>query len=230
MGRIKGKRPSPATVISIVALIFAVTGTAVAGMATVSVLSKKEKQQTRNIAKDEINKAAPGLSVANAINAQSAANAAQLGGSPPGAFQQRVAGSCTDDRAISAIAANGSVTCEGAVIPIDLSGPAVDTDPPSKQIGDLQIISVCPKSAEHGVSMFNNGSSAATLNWFYSDGTTVSAGGEFLVGHIFKFDGKRLEGQFIFSSPSAKITVNLHAFDAGSSCEINGTAVFAPSS
>jgi hypothetical protein len=80
MGRIRAKRPSPATVISIVALIFAVTGTAVAGVATISVLSKKEKKQTRNIAKKEINKAAPGLSVANAANAE------KLGGQPPSGF------------------------------------------------------------------------------------------------------------------------------------------------
>jgi len=75
MGRSNGKKPSPAIVISIVALVFAVAGTAVAGVATISVLSKKEKKQTRKIARNEINKAAPGLSVAHAANAESAANA-----------------------------------------------------------------------------------------------------------------------------------------------------------
>lgn len=93
--RLEGKMPSPATAISIVALLFAVAGTAMAGVATVSVLSKKEKKQTRNIAKGEINKAAPGLSVANAANAanatsaQSATNAQNantLQGQGPGAF------------------------------------------------------------------------------------------------------------------------------------------------
>lgn len=78
--RIRNKRPSPATAISIVALVFAVAGTAVAGVATVSVLTKKEKKQTRSIAKDEIQKAAPGLSVANAVSAQNAASADALGG------------------------------------------------------------------------------------------------------------------------------------------------------
>jgi hypothetical protein len=75
--RIKGRVPSPAIVISIAALVFAVAGTALAGVATVSVLSKKEKKQTRNIAGDEIKKAAPGLSVANA---------AQLAGKPSGDY------------------------------------------------------------------------------------------------------------------------------------------------
>jgi hypothetical protein len=77
MRRIKGRAPSPAIVISIVALVFAVAGTAVAGVAAVSVLSKKEKKQTRNIAGDQIKKAAPGLSVANA---------AQLAGKPSGDY------------------------------------------------------------------------------------------------------------------------------------------------
>lgn len=69
MGRIRGKGPSPALVVSIIALVFAVAGTAVAGVATISVLSKKEKKQTRKIAKSEIKKAAPGLSVASADSA-----------------------------------------------------------------------------------------------------------------------------------------------------------------
>ena len=56
-------------VVSIIALVFAQAGSAAAGVATISVLSKKEKKQTRNIARDEINKAAPGLSVASAANA-----------------------------------------------------------------------------------------------------------------------------------------------------------------
>jgi hypothetical protein len=72
--RLGGKRPSPATVISIVALVFAVTGTAVASVATVSVLSKKEKKQTRNIADAEIGKAAPGLSVKHADSAGAVAD------------------------------------------------------------------------------------------------------------------------------------------------------------
>jgi hypothetical protein len=83
MGRIRGKKPSPAMIVSVVALVFAVAGTSVAGVATISVLTKKEKKQTRNIAKDEINKAAPGLSVARAANADA------LGGKPASAYQEK---------------------------------------------------------------------------------------------------------------------------------------------
>ena len=75
MERLRGSKPSPAMVVSIIALVFALAGSAAAGVATVSVLNKKEKKQTRNIARDEINKAAQGLSVANATNATSAISA-----------------------------------------------------------------------------------------------------------------------------------------------------------
>ena len=67
------KRPSASMVLSIIAVVFSIAGTGAASVATISVLSKKEKKQTRNIAKGEINKAAPSLSVANAAN---------LGGQP----------------------------------------------------------------------------------------------------------------------------------------------------
>jgi hypothetical protein len=66
MERLRGRKPSPAMVVSIIALVFALAGSAVAGVATVSKLSKKEKKQTRNIADSEINKLAPGLSVKSA--------------------------------------------------------------------------------------------------------------------------------------------------------------------
>jgi hypothetical protein len=66
MERLKGRKPSPAMVVSIIALVFALAGSAAAGVATISALSKKEKKQTRNIADSEVNKLAPGLSVKSA--------------------------------------------------------------------------------------------------------------------------------------------------------------------
>jgi hypothetical protein len=74
------KRPSAPMVLSIIAVVFSLAGTGAASVATISVLSKKEKKQTRNIAKDEIRKAAPGLSVASAKNADT------LGGQPASFF------------------------------------------------------------------------------------------------------------------------------------------------
>jgi hypothetical protein len=95
MERLKGRKPSPAMVVSIIALVFALAGSAAAGVATISVLSKKEKKQTRNIAKDEINKAAPGLSVASAETAKSA-NTANTANSANTANTANTAASATN--------------------------------------------------------------------------------------------------------------------------------------
>ena len=79
----KRLRPSPAMIVAILALIAAIGGTAFAA----SGLTGKEKRQTRNIAKQQVNRLASGLSVAkakqatNADSATSAANAGQLEGS-----------------------------------------------------------------------------------------------------------------------------------------------------
>jgi hypothetical protein len=74
--RFSRKRPSPAIVISVVALVFAMAGT---GLATISVLSKHEKTQVRNIANKQIHKKASGLSVASAETAKRADTANTAG-------------------------------------------------------------------------------------------------------------------------------------------------------
>ena len=67
----KGRRPSPAMVVAVVALVAALAGTGVA--ATISVLDKGEKKQVKKIARKQANKRitkrAPNLSVANADSA-----------------------------------------------------------------------------------------------------------------------------------------------------------------
>ncbi len=79
--RWRGRRPSPAIVVGVVALIVALAGTAVAG---VSVLDNREKKQVRKIARKQadarITKRAPNLSVGSAENATNAADAAAVGG------------------------------------------------------------------------------------------------------------------------------------------------------
>jgi hypothetical protein len=62
------RRPSPAMVVAIVALIAALGGTAI-GAAFVT------KKQSKKIAKNQVNKLAPGLSVASAKSADNATNA-----------------------------------------------------------------------------------------------------------------------------------------------------------
>jgi hypothetical protein len=62
------RRPSPAMIVAIVALIAALSGTAI-GAAFVT------KKQSKKIAANQVNKLAPGLSVASAKSADSASNA-----------------------------------------------------------------------------------------------------------------------------------------------------------
>jgi hypothetical protein len=70
MSRVARMKPRPPVLVALLALVVAVAGTAVAGpLAGKSVLSKKEKKQTRNIATNIVNQSAPGLSVAKAANA-----------------------------------------------------------------------------------------------------------------------------------------------------------------
>ena len=58
------------------ALVIALAGTAMAAPTAIkSVLNKQEKKQVKNIAKGQVNELGPGLSVANAANAQSATSA-----------------------------------------------------------------------------------------------------------------------------------------------------------
>jgi hypothetical protein len=68
---LRGKRPSPAMVVAVLALSLAVVGTAAAGVATISAFSHKEKRQVKKIANKQIRKKASGLSVQQAESADS---------------------------------------------------------------------------------------------------------------------------------------------------------------
>lgn len=72
----KGRRPSPAMIVAMTALVVALAGTAMAAPTAIkSILNKKEKKQAKNIAKNQINALAPGLSVKHADTAGSADSA-----------------------------------------------------------------------------------------------------------------------------------------------------------
>jgi hypothetical protein len=72
----KERKLSPSMVVAIAALVCSLTGMGVASVATISVLSKKEKKQTRKIADREVRRLAPRLSVAAAGRADTAGTAA----------------------------------------------------------------------------------------------------------------------------------------------------------
>jgi hypothetical protein len=113
MGRIRGSRPSPAIVLAAVALVAALAGTALAGSdATTSAINKKKvKKIATKQATKQINKLAPGLSVASAdtaASANTAANAQALGGKPPSAYASPTSYRIEQvNRNLPSIAANG---------------------------------------------------------------------------------------------------------------------------
>ncbi len=237
-------RRSPAMVVAVIALIAALGGSAIAANG----LTGTQKKQTRKIATRVFNSAIAGASVARAgvadtaTNAKSAetathaksadtathaTNADQLGGVTASEYQHKLQGSCTNNGAIAAVEPSGVITCVTPVKAINVtpsSGEAEFVDLGS----GLQLAAVCHDGGQVEIVFQDVGSSPATLNWFYSNGTAVSASGTSLAAELgseaFSFSSARIEGQFIYAVGPNVITVNLHAFDAGSGCEVRGTA------
>jgi hypothetical protein len=111
------RRPSPAMIVAVVALSFALAGSAIAGTdaATRDVSKSQVKKIAKKQAKKQINKLASGLSVANAQNAQNAVNAQNAENA-----QTAVVGSA---------AAYASINFNGTV----------ETDSPSKNISNATV-------------------------------------------------------------------------------------------
>ena len=112
----------------------------------------------------------------------------------------------------------------------------------------LQVATICHDGGAVKIAFQNLESDDATLNWWYgmhpykaqptgsnpglvnASGVGVNAYGLVVrAGYEqdFWFIGVQIEGQFIFANNEGN-TVNLHAFDGTTFCEVRGTAVFAP--
>lgn len=113
----------------------------------------------------------------------------------------------------------------------------------------LQVATICHDGGAVKIAFQNLESDDATLNWWYgmhpykaqptgsnpglvnASGVGVNAYGLVVrAGYEqdFWFIGVQIEGQFIFANNEGNTTVNLHAFDGTTFCEVRGTAVFAP--
>jgi hypothetical protein len=111
--------------------------------------------------------------------------------------------------------------------------PAAGTIPPFNDLGHGLRLSTACHTPQVLVEFENFESGDVTLNFLYSDGTIVTATGTVLPpnplpGFQVLFENKRIEGQFIIAHDGGNTTVNLHAFDGGTFCEIQGTAQFGP--
>ena len=256
------KAPSPAFVISLMALFVALGGTAYAAT-SLPANSVGAKQLKKNavtspkikngaVTAAKINVA--GLTVPSAEHATSAESAKsaasataathagtadhattsdQLGGVPASAYQRRVAGTCST--ALTAVDPSGSVACAPrTVVPLDLLLAEGTGSADGVQVGGLGIIMNCESQFNNkNVEFFNFNATQAesTINWLYFDGALNADGmaAGYNNGKAVNFAGKRIEGQFIFSVHNQEeVTVNLHAIDLGSTCELTGTAEYGP--
>jgi hypothetical protein len=178
--------------------------------------------------------AANATSVTNAtqaITATHATNVDRLGGSPPSFFQDRMFPSCTDGAAITF--GPGTFVCSTTISPI-VATPASGEEPETGTPASLNLQFRCHSTAMDltRVDFHNGTNTTVTLNWIYSDGTTVNASGVAIAPfgeYDVSYSGKRIEGQFIYADVASVTTVKLHAYDGGSFCEVRGTAVYAGS-
>ncbi|MGB2875214.1 MAG: hypothetical protein WBB76_07030, partial [Gaiellaceae bacterium] len=166
----------------------------------------------------------------NATNATRATNADQLGGTPASDYLRRVQGTCPSNTPIWTFHEDGAVFCLQlpTVNPISMTPSAGQNL--YTTVGRVLVQVICHGITGVVMNFDNQGPGAATLNWIYSDGTTVSASGTSLAENTqqtISFSGKRIEGQFIFANGFSVSTVKLHAFDGGTFCEVRGTGLFA---
>ena len=147
-------------------------------------------------------------------------------------IQRRVTGTCTEPKGITSIGADGSVTCASPVFAIRLF-PNAGSNSPIDFTGSgpgLALSTTCHIGPLTLLLITNTGASPATLNWFYSDGSEVFAGGTSVAAGAdfpFELSSRRIEGQFVFSDETGVSTINLHALDGGTACETLGTLEWA---
>jgi hypothetical protein len=158
MERFRNARPSPAIVIVALALVAALAGTALAGPDAVT--SAITKKKVKKIARKQIKKLAPGLSVANAETAGVANRAT------------------TADTADSATQAQNANTANG-VKPIKVSFAAPSGTPPTAFVnqGGVRIRGECTAGGEARLELTNTGASGALVQFaeVNADGTTAAA-------------------------------------------------------
>jgi hypothetical protein len=149
-------------VVSIIALIFALSGSAVAGVATISALSKKEKKQTRKIADKEINKLAPGLAVKSANTANSLTMYAQV--TPAGGLTGNTSGVGGVTRPFT------GTYCLSGLLTTPRGGAAtVDYDASNNQYaqyGNGIGISTCPAGTGAHVAIYDSTGAPSNAGFF----------------------------------------------------------------
>jgi hypothetical protein len=164
MRHIERWRPSPGLLVAVLALVAAVAGTAVAG--TGATTSKLTKKKVVKIADQEINKLAPGLSVAHSESADTATNA------------EKAASADSALSAQSALSANTADSVGGVSIePVRISLPENTAGPTVVSVdGSLVEIPACSNSGQISLRIARGSMSPPlTAEWITSaSGATVN--------------------------------------------------------
>ncbi len=202
-------------------------GASVAHAGTATKATSADTATTANTAKHATT-ADTATKATTANTATKAADAEKFDGRAPGEYQRKLKEGCAPPTSIAGLSNEGDVTCTSPVQAIVMTPGTLEA--PVQELGSgLQLVAVCH---DGGVFMgFQNiGATTATLNWFYGDAEAARANGANVSPSSeqeFSFVAptlKRIEGQFIWSVGSTVITVNLHAFDGTTFCEVRGTA------
>jgi hypothetical protein len=250
LGKLNPRR-SPATLVAVIALIAALGGTAIAAGGLTGTQKKQVRKIATKVFKSNIGgatvahagsadsaakattatkatEATKATTATTATKATTAIDAEKFGGHTAAEYQRKLKEGCLPPSSIAGLSQEGDVTCTTPVTAIRMTPPAGEDIAQSLGNG-LQLLTVCHDGGQVGMHFQNIGSTAATLNWFYGDAEAARASGANVAGGSeasFSFlnpGPKRIEGQFIYSLPSVVMTINLHAFDGTSFCEVRGT-------
>jgi hypothetical protein len=205
------RRPSPAMVVAIFALVFAVAGTGVASVATISALSKKDKKKVKNIANSQITQRAPGLAVGSAKSADNAANATNATNATNAANVDGLSGSTFKRTYIATTSFENVLTIDG----LTLRARCVDAGGANPDELDLEAVS----GVEDAEVSYNVISA--------TDGAETDIDLDFDAGDTFDlvpFEGNG-SGSVVFSTDSGSaVTVNYYGTEVvfGLGCQTAG--------
>jgi hypothetical protein len=248
MKKRRTRRPSAALVVACLALIVALSGTAVAAQQLVSgdkLIKQRSLSANRlrnhTLTGKQINlsklgtvpsaahataagNAAHATTAGTATSAATASNATELGGSPPTAFQSRVSGACAASSGIQQVNATGTVTCG----PVSFYSGRVVTAlnaPPTTFLtipGIAHVASLNCQAGGANAELQNDGK--ATDIWVGGDATYV--GPNWLAANTtYGTTGGSTWHLGLGSGTGAKvITVTVSVEGTGSSCIFQGYA------
>jgi hypothetical protein len=227
-------RPSPSGVIAVIALVVALGGTAIAA----DLFTDEERKQIETIAVKAFDERIGGASVKHAASADAATTATRagiagdserLGGQPASAYQRTIQGGCTTPgSAIATINPQGQVGCTAGSSVRAFEFFARRGEQKNLSLGEGAFFNAnCHVGNFKDVHVFNSSAQQVRVNFFTArpDSPLVVSG-----QILNRFDAlhqqynQRLHGQFIVTTPRAVTTIDFHAFDSGTFCEVTGTA------